>query len=265
MDKERLERLKENLNVIKNKLGIPVLSIALIISIVSCHNRGKNNNDYVEVNTTSEMTTEEVTEALTEMTTEEVTEALTEVSTEEATEALTEEYVDDDTYIVDEFSGYTEEVKELIDEEDIETAKAKAREYFITFVDFIFYGSSINGITYDELKEESKQELFDEFCEMDELISTVSPDYKENLSEKYELVKDFTKEKYYSSLDIIKEKIGEEKYDEIGKFKDDTKEKITNFKDEHQEDIDNIKDKTKEKTDEYKLKLKDWYENYKEE
>ena len=100
---------------------------------------------------------------------------------------------------------------------------------------------------------------------MDELISSVSPDYKENLSNKYELVKDFTKEKYYYSLDKIKEYIGEEKYDKIGELKDSTKEKITNFKDDHQDEIDNAKEKIEEKSDEYKLKLKNWYEDYKEE
>ena len=268
MDKEKLERLKEKLNYIKNTLGIPVLSIALIISIVSCHNKGKNNNDYSNEYTSeaiSEMTSEEITEAIT---TQEVSsEYIPEVTSEEITseEISTSTNVDNDTIILDEFNEYNEEVKELIDKEDIENAKAKGREYFIKYVDFIFYGSTINGITYDELKEESKQELFNELCQMDELISTVSPDYKENLSEKYTLVKDFTKEKYYYSLDKIKEYIGEEKYEEIGKLKDDTKEKITNFKDEHQDEIDSAKEIIDNKTDEYKLKLKNWYEDYKEE
>jgi len=265
MDKESLERKKEILNAIKNKLGIPVLSTALIISIISCHhNKVKNNTE-------TNITTEQITEALTEYTTEEVTEALTEYTTEEVTEALTEyttekniEYNANDEEILNMFKEYKENINELISKEDIENAKIKGREYFITLVDFIFYNSEIKGITFDELKEESKQELFTELCEMDEIISSVAPDYKDNLSERYTLVKDFTKSKYYSSLDRIREYIGEEKYDKIKEFKDNTKEKVIDFKDEHQEDIDNIKENAKEKTSEYKLKLKNWYEDYKE-
>ena len=265
MDKEKLERLKENLNIIKNKFGIPVLSVALIISIVSCHNKGNNSHDYNNVDNT-----EYTTEDLTEMTTEEVAEALTEMSTEEVTEYITkekttEEVITNDELILNEFEENKKEIEELIDKKDIETAKEKGREYFIKSVDFIFYDSEINGITYDELKEDAKEELFDEFCEMDELVSSVSPDYKENLSNKYEIVKDFTKEKYYYSLDKIKEYIGEEEYDKIGELKDSTKEKITNFKDDHQDEIDSAKEKIEEKSDEYKLKLKNWYEDYKEE
>lgn len=266
MNKKDLKKLKNNLIFIKTKLGIPVLSTALIMSLVSCGNK----NEVQE-----EITSESVIETITESTTEELTEALTEITTtqEVTTEEITtteeikfeEEVSVDDEYIINEFREKKEEIKNLIDKDDIETAKVKAREYFIKSVDFIFYGSEINGITFNDLKEEEKQTLFNELCEMDELIESISPDYKENLSDKYEVVKDFTKEKYYYSLDKIKEYIGEERYDKIGELKESAKEKVSDFKEEHQDEIDEFKDNAKEKGEEYKLKLKQWYENYKEE
>lgn len=274
MDKDNLEKLKENLNTIKNKFGIPVLSIALIISIVSCHYKGK---EKTEEEIPNESVVETITEALTEATTEEITEAIKEITTQEITteqitseevtqEITTEESITiDDEYVINDFKERKEEIKKLIDKDDIENAKVKAREYFIKSVDFIFYDTQINGITFDNLKEDSKQVLFNELCEMDEIIESISPDYKENLSEKYAVVKDFTKEKYYYSLDKIKEYIGEERYDKISEMKDNTKERVEEFKDDHQDEIDEFKDNAKEKTDEYKLKLKNWYENYRDE
>lgn len=229
MDKEKLVKLKDKLSIIKNKFGIPAISLVIIMSMTSCNNTNRQQTtENIKQNTTENITTEEIS---------------------------------NDDYILNEFEEKENEIKELINKNDIETAKIKAKEYFIKSVDFIFYGSEINGITYDDLKDESKHLLFTQLCEMDEIIESVSPNYKENLSEKYKLVKDFTKEKYYYSLDKIKQYIGEEKYDEIGSLKD----RALEFKDDHQDEIDNIKDKTKEKTSEYKLKFKDWYENYKEE
>ena len=55
----------------------------------------------------------------------------------------------------------------------------------------------------------------------------VAPDYKENIGEKYEIVKDFTTNIYYTSLDKIKEAIGEEDYNKIKEIKDSAKEKIS--------------------------------------
>ncbi len=54
---------------------------------------------------------------------------------------------------------------------------------FITFIDFIFYDTSINGITFNELNEENKQRILDLFNNMDEGIMNYFPNYKEEFSE----------------------------------------------------------------------------------
>lgn len=93
-------------------------------------------------------------------------------------------------------------------------------------VDFIFYDKEINGIKFNDLKEETKEEIYSTFCDIDQLIMTFTPNYKENIGEKYEIVKDFTTKTYYNSLNKIKDSIGEENYNKIKDIKDTTKEKI---------------------------------------
>mgnify|MGYP002427709202 FL=1 len=104
-------------------------------------------------------------------------------------------------------------------------------------VDFIFYDKDINGIKFTDLKEETKEEVYSTFCDIDALIMTFSPDYKENIGEKYEVVKDFTSKTYYNALDKIREAIGDEKYDKVKEIKDNTKEKIKDGTDNAKEYI----------------------------
>ena len=121
--------------------------------------------------------------------------------------------------------------------EDYENVKKYGREFFIKMVDFIFYDKDINGIKFSDLKEETKEEVYNTFCDIDALIMTFSSDYKENIGEKYEVVKDFTSKTYYNALDKIREAIGDEKYDKVKEIKDNTKEKIKDGTDNAKEYI----------------------------
>ena len=216
----------------------------MVATLMGC---GKKDNDYVVENTTETITqmTTETTQMTTEITTQMTTEATTEYI-EPTTEYVESETSKDNT-VLDEVHSYKNKIQQFYDEHDIDKIASKGKEYFITLVDFIFYDGEIKGIKYNELKEASKEELYREFCEMDELIMILAPNYKENISEKYEAVKDFTSDVYYKSLDKIKEYIGEERYDKIGELKDNAKEKISD-----------VKDKTKSK-------IKNWYEDFRDE
>lgn len=207
----------ELLKKLKKGLSINALTLSMVATLVGC---GKKNNEYVVENTT-EITTEATTMATTEATTEYVEE-------------------DKDNVVLDEVNGYKERIQEFYDDHNIDELGSKGKEYFITLVDFIFYDGEIKGIKFDDLKEESKEAIYEEFCEMDELIMILAPNYKENISEKYEVVKDFTQGIYYKSLDKIKEYIGEERYDKIGEFKDAAKEKLSDTKDKAKSKIKNL-------------------------
>ena len=155
------------------------------------------------------------------MTTEYTTENTENISTD------TTESTSVDEQILNVINSDKEVIEYYVSTEDIENVKKYGKEFFIKMVDFIFYDTEINGVKFNDLKEETKQEIYDTFCNIDALIMMVAPDYKENIGEKYEIVKDFTTNIYYTSLDKIKEAIREEDYNKIKEIKDSAKEKIS--------------------------------------
>lgn len=151
-----------------------------------------------------------------------------------------------DTEEFDYFDQAKKEIKELIESEQVEQAKEKGKEYFITGVDFIFYDKEINGVTFDDLTEEGKKVTLENLETIDGWIMEIAPDYKDKISEKYQVVKDFVSTTYYDVLESIKESLGEENYSAIREKKNEIKESITNPKDKVLE------------------KVSDWYQNFKE-
>ena len=84
-----------------------------------------------------------------------------------------------------------DEIKEYISNVDTDKIKSKGKDIFVTFVDFVFYDGEIKGITFNDLSEGMKEQLYNDFCTIDGLICMYIPDYKENISDKYSKVKDF--------------------------------------------------------------------------
>ena len=69
------------------------------------------------------------------------------------------------------------------------TFKEKAKNGFITIVDFIFYGGKIKGITFKELKNSTKAKVIYYALLIDNGIDSKFPGYKDTLSEKYKSAK----------------------------------------------------------------------------
>ena len=150
-----------------------------------------------------------------------------------------------DTEEFDYFDQAKKEIKELIESEQVEQAKEKGKEYFITGVDFIFYDKEMNGVTFDDLTEEGKKVTLENLETIDGWIMEIAPDYKDKIGEKYQVVKDFVSTTYYDALESIKESLGEENYSAIQEKKNEIKESITSTKDKALE------------------KVSDWYQNFK--
>ena len=235
----------------KRKMMIAYLSLAstLLAGCNSNNNINQNTTEYINEETTSEITTEIITtEASTQMTEESTTTEIKEelTTTENITETETTEEIiaqgtnSSDEQIINEMNNDKNNIELYITQNDIENVKIYGKAFFVKTVDFIFYDKDINGIKFNDLKEETKEDVYNAFCNIDALIMTFSPDYKENIGEKYEIVKDFTSNVYYSSLDKIKQSIGEENYNKIGEIKDNAKENI-------REGANNAKEYIKEK------------------
>ena len=150
-----------------------------------------------------------------------------------------------DTEEFDYFDQAKKEIKELIESEQVEQAKEKGKEYFITGVDFIFYDKEMNGVTFDDLTEEGKKVTLENLETIDGWIMEIAPDYKDKISEKYQVVKDFVSTTYYDVLESIKESLGEENYSAIREKKNEIKDSITSTKDKALE------------------KVSEWYQNFK--
>lgn len=150
-----------------------------------------------------------------------------------------------DTEEFDYFDQAKKEIKELIESEQVEQAKEKGKEYFITGIDFIFYDKEMNGVTFDDLTEEGKKVTLENLETIDGWIMEIAPDYKDKISEKYQVVKDFVSTTYYDVLESIKESLGEENYSAIQEKKNEIKDSITSTKDKALE------------------KVSEWYQNFK--
>ena len=202
------------------KALIPIIT-SLVLVTTGCSNK---TNEVIEDNTINQ-------------TTENNTNTTNEVENNETQETF------------DNFATEKNEISDLINKKNFEEAKEKGKELFINGVDFIFYDKEYKGITFDELKEEAKEETLNNLNTIDGWIMQLDPDYKETLQEKYKVVADFVNEKYLYVLDKIKEYLGEENYAAITDIKNKLKNDLSNFGNNLG---DNIKDKATE-----------WYQNFK--
>ena len=146
-------------------------------------------------------------------------------------------------YILEEM----ENLQEQIDNKDDNNIKKSAKKLFITLIDFIFFDKEIKGVTYNELSEGVKQQLYDELCTINTLIDQYLPDTKESISETYNAYKKYLTPYYYDFIDTIKSYIGEENLKDLKDLKDNLGEDLYSFY-------------TKKKA-----KLKEKYQNWKEE
>ena len=72
-----------------------------------------------------------------------------------------------------------------------------------------------------------KKDIIRDVKSLDEAIMAYYPDYKEDISSKYQIASEFIGEKYLDVLDAIKEYLGEENYNAIGAIKNQIKEDIS--------------------------------------
>lgn len=138
------------------------------------------------------------------------------------------------------FEEAKQEIITYIESEQFETLKTKGKYYITTAIDFIFYDQPINGIYFNDLSEELKQDILRDVKSLDEAIMAYYPNYKETFSTKYQIASQFINEQYLNILDIIKEYLGEENYNAIGEIKDQIKEDIGEKTDELIEDIQEL-------------------------
>ena len=154
-----------------------------------------------------------------------------------------QESLEDNSF--DYFSSDLSSIEEFIQQERIEEAKSKIKDVFITGVDFIFYDEPIKGVYFDDLTAEGKEITMNSIDTIGNLGEEFFPNWRESLSEKYQVASEFVSDAYLGVLDKIKNYLGEENYKAIGEIKDQV--------------LGDLKD-TK---DNVKQRVKSWYQEFK--
>lgn len=154
-----------------------------------------------------------------------------------------QESLEDNSF--DYFSSDLSSIEEFIQQERIEEAKSKIKDVFITGVDFIFYDEPIGDVYFDDLTAEGKEITMNSIDTIGDLGDEFVPNWREGLSEKYQVASDFVSDIYLSVLDKIKNYLGEENYHALGDIKDQVG-------DDFREGKDNVKER-----------VKSWYQKFK--
>lgn len=132
-----------------------------------------------EVSTTQKIDTTTTTSVSTKASTSQSSKRKTVITSSPATPA-------DDAEVV---SYFASEYDSLNTEANDQTLKEKAKEKFITFVDFIFYDGEIKGKKFNDLKASAKAKVIYYTLLMDAKIDSKWPGYKDNISSKYKDIK----------------------------------------------------------------------------
>lgn len=169
-------------------------------------------------------------------------------------------YSTKDTKAIQTFNNINEEIDTILNSEDVTNAKDKVKGTFITIVDFIFYDSEINGVTFDELTDEGKQKVLEIANKIDTKIENKFPNYKDTISETakeaFNKASELIKKGAYNLGEFSKEKLGEENYYAIINAKDE-------FIEYTKQAIDIIGDVGSNVFNSGKEYIKNWYENLK--
>ena len=169
------------------------------------------------------------------------------------------------------FTAYIEnisqDVESITKKEELSVVDKKTlTNTFITLTDFIFYEGKINGKTFNELTNETKQKILTLYEKIDAKIENVYPGYKEKIKETslktYTNIKDMLTKAKEDIAASYKKEIGEEKYDaQIEEFNESKETMKKSF----EPVIEVIKEESKEIYATSKEKLDKWYQTWKEE
>ena len=224
------------------RFNIILVTIILALALVIITGSNKLNKQLVE----KEITRQELSSK------NYIKEETSIIEKEATTEAMTE------VQTVEYFNNAYQKVDEYINSDNFDSVKDKLNDIFTSTVDFVFYNKEINGITFNDLTEETKIQVLKILEKIDNAIETRKPGYKVIVKDKSSDLYKNVSEKISAGLSntdsFLEEKIGEERYKNI---KDATSDFGNDVKEITIEALDGAKELTKKGIS----SIKEWYEN----
>ena len=167
------------------------------------------------------------------------------------------ENIDSDQEILTYFENEITTDNSILNDENNTENENKLKISFVKLTDFIFYDGTINNITFNELKDDTKVAILSDWEILDEKIETKYPNYKDRIESVENKTYNNLKSKKDFLINKLKEvyinKYGEEKYNELMNKKEELKEKMND-----------IKNKATEEIDKKKESISSWYKEWKE-
>ena len=167
------------------------------------------------------------------------------------------ENIDSDQEILTYFENEITTDNSILNDENNTENENKLKTSFVKLTDFIFYDGTINNITFNELKDDTKVAILSDWEILDEKIETKYPNYKDRIESVENKTYNNLKSKKDYLLNILKEayinKYGEDKYNELMNKKKELKEKVSDIKEKAENEIEKKKES-----------ISSWYKEWKE-
>lgn len=167
------------------------------------------------------------------------------------------ENIDSDQEILTYFENEITTDNSILNDENNTENENKLKTSFVKLTDFIFYDGTINNITFNELKDDTKVAILSDWEILDEKIETKYPNYKDRIESVENKTYNNLKSKKDYLLNILKEayinKYGEDKYNELMNKKEELKEKVSDIKEKAENEIEKKKES-----------ISSWYKEWKE-
>ena len=167
------------------------------------------------------------------------------------------ENIDSDQEILTYFENEITTDNSILNDENNTENENKLKTSFVKLTDFIFYDGTINNITFNELKDDTKVAILSDWEILDEKIETKYPNYKDRIESVENKTYNNLKSKKDYLLNVLKEayinKYGEDKYNELMNKKEELKEKVSDIKEKAENEIEKKKES-----------ISSWYKEWKE-
>ena len=167
------------------------------------------------------------------------------------------ENIDSDQEILTCFENEITTDNSILNDENNTENENKLKTSFVKLTDFIFYDGTINNITFNELKDDTKVAILSDWEILDEKIETKYPNYKDRIESVENKTYNNLKSKKDYLLNVLKEayinKYGEDKYNELMNKKEELKEKVSDIKEKAENEIEKKKES-----------ISSWYKEWKE-